>query len=149
VIQARDVVALALLIGVPILLAIVGLVTWRMVGRTLRPVEDIREEVERISSRELGRRVPVPEREDEIGRLASTMNRMLGRLERSQERRRRFVADAAHELRSPVASIRQQAEVAAEHPQTTTVDELARGVLAEDERLQQIGRATVCTPVTG
>src|SRR5206468_7463065 len=74
VIEARDVVALALGIGVPILLAIVGVVTWWMVGRTLRPVEDIREEVERISSRELGRRVPVPEREDEIGRLASTMN---------------------------------------------------------------------------
>jgi signal transduction histidine kinase len=138
VIQAREVVALALLIGVPILLAIVGLVTWWMVGRTLRPVEDVREEVERISSRELARRVPVSGRDDEIGRLATTMNRMLDRLERSQERRRRFVADAAHELRSPVASIRQQAEVAAEHPETTTVDELARGVLAEDDRLQRL-----------
>ena len=49
--DARHVVALALLIGVPLLLVVVGLVTWRMVGRTLRPVEDMREEVERISSK--------------------------------------------------------------------------------------------------
>jgi len=136
--EARRVVTIALLIGVPFVLLAIGVVTWRMVARTLRPVEEIREEVERISSRELDRRVPVPEREDEIGRLATTMNRMLERLERSQERRRRFVADAAHELRSPVASIRQQAEVAVEHPETTTLDELARGVLAEDDRLQRL-----------
>jgi signal transduction histidine kinase len=136
--EAREVVTIALLIGVPLVLLVIGFVTWRMVGRTLRPVEEIREEVERISSRELGRRVPVTERDDEIGRLATMMNRMLDRLERSQDRRRRFVADAAHELRSPVASIRQQAEVAAEHPETTTVDELARGVLAEDDRLQRL-----------
>jgi signal transduction histidine kinase len=138
VIEARKIVTIALLIGVPLVLIVVGVVTWRMVGRTLLPVEEIREEVERISSRELARRVPVSERDDEIGRLATTMNRMLERLERSQERRRRFVADAAHELRSPVASIRQQAEVAAEHPETTNVDELARGVLAEDDRLQRL-----------
>jgi len=134
--EARKVVAIALLVGVPLVLVVVGLVTWRTVGRTLRPVERIREEVERISSRELGRRVPAAVHDDEIGRLATTMNRMLDRLERSQERRRRFVADAAHELRSPVASIRQQAEVAAAHPETTSVDELALRVLSEDERLQ-------------
>ena len=136
--EARRVVTIALLVGVPLVLLAIGFVTWRTVARTLRPVEEIREEVERISSRELGRRVPVPQRDDEIGRLATTMNRMLERLERSQERRRRFVADAAHELRSPVASIRQQAEVAVEHPETTTLDELAQGVLAEDDRLQRL-----------
>jgi len=136
--EARQIVAIALIVAVPILLLIVGSVTWRLVGRTLRPVEEIRDEVERISSRELGRRVPVPARDDEIGRLAATMNRMLERLERSQERRRRFVADAAHELRSPVAAIRQHAEVASEHPDTATVEELAGVVLAEDERLQRL-----------
>jgi len=138
VVEARKLVAISLAIGVPVVLLIVGLVTWWIVGRTLRPVEEIREEVERISSRELGRRVPVPAGGDEVGRLAATMNRMLERLERSQERRRRFVADAAHELRSPVAAIRQQAEVAAEHPETTDVGELAGDVLAEDERLQRL-----------
>ena len=134
--EARHVVALALLVGVPVLLAVVGLVTWRMVGRTLRPVEDMREEVERISSTELDRRVPTPSRDDEVGRLARTMNRMLDRLERGQERQRRFISDASHELRSPVAAIRQHGEVAVEHPETTNLEELAGVVLEEDARLQ-------------
>ena len=134
--DARHVVALALLVGVPLLLVVVGLVTWWMVGRTLRPVEDMREEVERISSTELDRRVPTPSRDDEVGRLARTMNRMLDRLERGQERQRRFISDASHELRSPVATIRQHAEVAVEHPDTTNLEELASVVLAEDARLQ-------------
>jgi signal transduction histidine kinase len=134
--DARHVVALALLIGVPLLLVVVGAVTWRMVGRTLRPVEDMREEVELISSSELDRRVPTPSHDDEVGGLARTMNRMLDRLERGQERQRRFISDASHELRSPVATIRQHAEVAVEHPDTTNVEELASVVLAEDVRLQ-------------
>ncbi|MDP9299731.1 MAG: HAMP domain-containing histidine kinase, partial [Actinomycetota bacterium] len=134
--EARHVVALALLFGVPLLLVVVGLVTWRMVGRTLRPVEDIREEVERISSTELDRRVPTPSRDDEVGRLARTMNRMLDRLERGQERQRRFISDASHELRSPVAAIRQHTEVAVEHADSTNLEEFADVVLAEDARLQ-------------
>ncbi len=134
--EARHVVTLALLVGVPVLLIVVGLVTWRMVGRTLRPVEDMREEVERISSTELDRRVPTPSRDDEVGRLARTMNRMLDRLERGQGRQRRFISDASHELRSPVAAIRQHAEVAVEHPESTNLEELADVVLTEDARLQ-------------
>ncbi len=138
VVEARNVVTIALSVGVPLVLVVVGFVTWWIVGRTLRPVEEIREEVERISSRELDRRVPTRARDDEIGRLAATMNRMLERLERAHDRRRRFVSDAAHELRSPVAAIRQQAEVAAEHPATTSVGDLARVVLEEDARLQRL-----------
>jgi len=123
---------------VPMLLVVVGVVTWRMVGRTLRPVEDMREEVERISSTELDRRVPTPSRDDEVGRLARTMNRMLDRLQRAQDRQRRFISDASHELRSPVAAIRQHAEVAAAHPDSTNLRELADVVLAEDARLQEL-----------
>jgi signal transduction histidine kinase len=136
--EARHLVALALLFGVPLLLVVVGLVTWRMVGRTLRPVEDMREEVERISSTELDRRVPTPSRDDEVGRLARTMNRMLDRLQRGQERQRRFISDASHELRSPVAAIRQHAEVALAHPDSSNLRELADVVLAEDARLQDL-----------
>ena len=66
------------------------------------------------------------------------MNRMLGRLEDAQFRQRRFVSDASHELRSPVASIRQHAEVALSHPEGSTVRELADVVLEEDVRLQRI-----------
>jgi signal transduction histidine kinase len=122
--------------GVPLLLVVMGLVTWRVVGRALAPVEAIRTEVESISTKELHRRVPDPPGKDEIARLATTMNRMLGRLEKGQQRQRRFVSDASHELRSPVATIRQHAEVALTHPAGTSIEELAAVVLEEDVRLQ-------------
>jgi signal transduction histidine kinase len=135
-IDARNTVRNALLFGGLALLAVVGAVTWWMVGRALRPVEDIREEVERISARELERRVPDAPGDDEVARLAATMNRMLDRLQASRDRQRRLVSDASHELRSPVAAIRQHAEVAGRHPESMRVDELAASVLEETDRLQ-------------
>ncbi len=135
-VDARTTVRNALLFGVPALLVVVGAVTWWIVGRALRPVEDIREEVERISARELDRRVPDAPGDDEVTRLAATMNRMLDRLQSSQDRQRRLVSDASHELRSPVAAIRQHAEVASQHPDATQVDALATAVLEETDRLQ-------------
>lgn len=127
-----------LLVGLPLLLLVVGLTTWRIVGRALAPVDAIRREVDEIGGRRLDRRVPEPARRDEISRLASTMNRMLGRLEESQARQQRFVSDASHELRSPVASIRQHSEVALAHPDRTTVPDLAATVLVEDLRVQRL-----------
>ena len=80
--------------------------TWVVTGRALRPVEAIRREVEVIGAEDLHRRVPEPATDDEIGRLARTMNAMLARLEDATDRQRRFVADASHELRSPLTGIR-------------------------------------------
>ncbi len=137
-VEARGAVIVLLGVAVPILLLIVGAVTWYLVGRALAPVDLIRAEVEAISSSELHRRVPDPPGSDEIARLAATMNRMLARLEEGHLRQRRFVSDASHELRSPVASIRQHAEVALQHPEATGTDELARAVLDEALRLQGI-----------
>jgi signal transduction histidine kinase len=125
-------------VTMPLLLLVVGAVTWRVAGGALAPVDAIRAEVEAISSRELHRRVPDPPGKDEIARLATTMNRMLSRLEDGQLRQRRFVSDASHELRSPVATIRQHAEVALSHPGGTSTQELAEVVLEEDVRLQRI-----------
>jgi len=125
-------------IGLPILLLVVAVTTWRVVGRALAPVESIRQEVATISAAQLHRRVPDPPGDDEIARLARTMNSMLGRLESAQARQQRFVSDASHELRSPVASIRQHAEVALAHPDRSTVTELATTVLAEDLRIQRL-----------
>ena len=133
----RAVTAL-LLGGIPLLLLVVGSVSMRVVGRSLAPVEAIRDEVEKISSRDLHRRVPQPSGGDEISRLATTMNGMLARLENSQARQRRFVSDASHELRSPVATIRQHAEVALAHPETSKLEELADIVLLENARLQRL-----------
>lgn len=136
--ETRGTVVGLLAVGVPLLLLVVGIVTWRVVGRALAPVDAIRAEVEAISSRELHRRVPQPTGKDEIARLASTMNGMLTRLEKARLRERRFVSDASHELRSPVAAIRQHAEVAQSYPDGTSTQELAEVVLEEDARLQRI-----------
>ena len=136
--EATAAVSGLLAIGLPLLLVVVGATTWILVGRALAPVEAIRAEVDAISGDALHRRVPDPRAGDEIGRLARTMNRMLGRLEQAQARQRRLVADASHELRSPVATIRQHAEVALAHPDRTTTTELAATVLAEDLRLQRL-----------
>jgi signal transduction histidine kinase len=136
--EATGAVAGLLAVGLPLLLAVVGVTTWMVVGRALAPVEAIRTEVDAISAAALHRRVPDPPADDEIGRLARTMNRMLARLEQAQARQRRLVSDASHELRSPVAAIRQHAEVALAHPDRTTVGELAETVLAEDLRLQRL-----------
>jgi signal transduction histidine kinase len=135
--EATAVVTRLLGIGLPVLLAVVAVTTWWTAGRALAPVEAVRAEVDEISAAELHRRVPAGGR-DEISRLARTMNRMLDRLERAQTRQREFVSDASHELRSPVASIRQHAEVALAHPDRTTVPDLAGTVLAEDLRVQRL-----------
>ncbi|MGH9287868.1 MAG: sensor histidine kinase [Acidimicrobiales bacterium] len=136
--ESTSVVTNLLMVGLPVLLAVAALTTWLVVGRALAPVESIRREVDAISSAELDRRVPNPPGNDEIARLAMTMNSMLERLERGQARQRRFVADASHELRSPVASIRQHAEVAQAHPDRTTVGALAETVAAENLRVERL-----------
>jgi signal transduction histidine kinase len=125
-----------LAIGLPALLAVVAATTWRLVGRALAPVDAIRVQVDAISAAALDRRVPEPSASDEVGRLAATMNRMLDRLEQAQHRERRFVADASHELRSPIAAIRQHAEVALNHPELG--DGLAGVAHAESLRLQSL-----------
>ena len=127
-----------LLVGLPLLLLLVGGTTWVVTGRALAPVERIRREVEQVTGDRLDRRVPEPASRDEIHRLALTMNEMLGRLEQSSERQRQFVADASHELRSPLAALRQTAEVARAHPGALPDGELETAVLEEGERMQRL-----------
>nr|WP_082533982.1 HAMP domain-containing sensor histidine kinase [Marmoricola sp. Leaf446] len=127
-----------LLVGLPALLLLVGGTTWVVVTRALRPVERIRQEVEQITGDRLDRRVPEPPSRDEVHRLAHTMNGMLARLQAAQERQRQFVGDASHELRSPLAGIRQTAEVARAHPGAMPEGELADAVLEESVRMQRL-----------
>lgn len=136
--ESTEVVTVLLAVSVPILLLLVGVIAWLLVGRSLAPVEAIRGEVEEISGTQLHRRVPAPPGTDEIARLAITMNEMLARLERSHLRQRQLVADTSHELRSPLASIRQHAEVALAYPERMGTSELAETVLAESLRLARM-----------
>ena len=136
--EALSTVAGLLIVAVPLLLILVAVTTWLVAGRALRPVNRIREEVDGITAERLHRRVEVPPSADEIAALATTMNGMLDRLDASATAQRRFVSDASHELRSPLATIRQHAELAQAHPGTTSIGELAEVVSEEGLRLQGI-----------
>lgn len=102
----------ALAVTYPLLLAVLALLAWRVVGWTLRPVEELRRGAEEITGAAGVGRLPVPDGRDEVHRLAVTLNGMLDRLEAARARQRAFVGDAAHELRSPLASLCTQLEVA-------------------------------------
>lgn len=130
----------ALLVGVPLLLLVLIGVTWWLVGRALRPVEEVRAEVADITEHALDRRVPVPATRDEIARLAQTLNSMLDRLHAASERQRAFVADASHELQSPLASFRTQLEVALAHPTSAEWTAVAADLLADTQRLERLAR---------
>jgi signal transduction histidine kinase len=127
-----------LVVGLPLLVLIVAAVTWWAVGRTLRPVRRISRTMAAITASDLHRRVDVPLARDEIGQLALTVNETLARLDTSVEQQRRFVADASHELRGPLAALRADLEISVTHPERTAWSEVARDTLGDVERLQHL-----------
>jgi signal transduction histidine kinase len=128
----------AALIGTPVLVAFLAGVNWLVIGGALRPITELRRGAEDISGTRGPGRLPVPQTSDEVHSLAVTLNDMLGRLEAAKERQRAFVSDTAHELRSPLASIRAQLEVAIDHPDRGDWRETARDVLADTLRLAKL-----------
>ncbi len=131
--------ALVLLaIGGPLVVATVALVTWWVAGRALQPVEAMRRRVDGIDATSLGSRVPLPAARDEVWLLGGTLNRMLDRLESAVRAQRQFVSDASHELRSPLAVLRTNVEVAAAHPETTDWPATASVLLEETERVEHL-----------
>jgi signal transduction histidine kinase len=125
---------------VPALIWIVGLTTWWIVGRSLGRVEAMRAEVADITASSLERRVPRPAADDELGRLAGTMNAMLERIESAAARQRQFIGDASHELQSPLAASRTQLEVALTYPERAEWAQVAADVLREHDRMEQLVR---------
>lgn len=134
--QATATVAWSLAAGLPVVIGLVAILIWLLAGRTLRPVEAIREEVADISGDDLHRRVPVPDSHDEVARLAETMNEMLDRLQAAADAQRRFVSDASHELRSPLAVLQATLEIALAHPGDIPWPVVASDALGEAGRLQ-------------
>ena len=130
---ALDALRLPALIGLPALLALVASLTWILIGRALAPVTAIRQKFTEITASDLHQRVPVPPARDEVARLAVAMNATLDRLETAVRQHRRFVADAAHELRSPIATLRTRLELG-----RATAPELAGEALVDVGRVQSL-----------
>ncbi|GAB2871742.1 hypothetical protein GCM10027176_86590 [Actinoallomurus bryophytorum] len=124
-----------LLPGVPALLLLVALLTWTAVGRALKPVSAIRGKMADITAHDLDQRVPEPDSRDEIAALARTVNATLDRLQVAVEQHKRFVADAAHELRSPLAVLRTRLELTAYRTEAPAVPAQA---LVDVDRIQTL-----------
>jgi signal transduction histidine kinase len=136
--ESTGVLVTLLTVAVPVVVLLLAGLVWLLVGRTLRPVEAIRAEVAAIGGSELDRRVPEPDSDDEIARLAKTMNSMLDRVETAARQQQQFVADASHELRSPLTRIRSELEVDLAHPGHADPGATHRSVLEEATALQRL-----------
>jgi signal transduction histidine kinase len=129
---------LSLAISIPIAVSLLAAVVWWLMGRALAPVEAIRAEVSGMHGADLHRRVLIPKNDDEIFRLALTMNALLERVEQATNRQREFVADASHELRGPLTRVRSLLEVSIAHPTSAKPEATYRSVLSDITQLQRL-----------
>ncbi len=132
------IVALLLACGGPVIVAVAAGASYWLVRRSLQSVDAIRGRVAEISTSDLAERVPVPASRDEISALAVTMNEMLSRLEAGHRAQQRFVGDASHELRSPLATIISGLEVAQAHPELLDAELAVNTLLPEAQRMSAL-----------
>ncbi len=130
--------ATALAVGVPAIIVLLGVVGWWLLGTALRPVDAMGRQAAAIPGTDLHRRLDVPPSGDELARLATTFNDLLARIEAATDRQRRFVADAAHELRTPLAALRARMEIDLRHPPPAAADTAT--VRTRQQSLQQVTR---------
>jgi signal transduction histidine kinase len=131
-------VALLLACSAPIIVAVAAGASYWLVRRSLQSVDAIRQRVAEISTSDLAERVPVPASRDEISALAVTMNEMLARLEAGHNAQQRFVGDASHELRSPLATIISGLEVVEAYPELLDTDLAVNTLLPEAQRMSAL-----------
>jgi signal transduction histidine kinase len=127
-----------LLIAGPIALLLATLAGYGLAGLALRPVESMRRRAAAISAERPGERLPVPQTRDEVERLGETLNAMLARLEAALVRERTFVADAGHELRTPLALLRTELELALRHGEG--VEELRQALRRSSEEVDRLAQ---------
>ncbi|MFJ7244323.1 ATP-binding protein [Kitasatospora sp. NPDC098652] len=127
-----------LAIGAPLLLAVLTGTCWALTGHALRPVETLRRQAEQITTAHLDQRLAVPPSRDEVARLAETLNDLLTRLDTSISRQRQFIADAAHELRNPLSTLKTELETATRRPGSTHWATTLPDLLAETTRLSAL-----------
>jgi two-component system, OmpR family, sensor kinase len=137
--EALASLATLLLAGGPIALALASLAGYGLAAAVLRPVEAMRARAAAVSATSPGQRLPVPRGSDEISRLGETLNAMLARLEDALARERRFVSDAGHELRTPLAVLKGELELALRQPRSRTeLEQALRSAAEETDRLAQL-----------
>lgn len=122
----------------PLVLLVVATATWWLARQALAPVDQMISDVAEITSSQLDQRVTEPPGDDEIARLAHTMNAMLARLEHALIREKQFIQDASHELKSPLSALRTTLEVSALHPEITDWSETTQIALSEADRMQRL-----------
>lgn len=135
--ESVEELAAALVVGTPAVVAVLAVLTWLLVGRALRPVDALRRQAADIPGTALDQRLTVPESGDELARLAETFNALLARVEAATARQRAFLADAAHEIRSPLASLRTQLEVAGLHHDAQWREQLPH-LVEDSQRLSRL-----------
>ncbi|GFG54984.1 two-component sensor histidine kinase [Mycolicibacterium agri] len=131
-------VVIALALAAPIVVLASGAMTYLLVRRSMRSVDEIRSRVAEISTSDLTERVPVPDKRDEVAALAVTMNEMLARIEAGHSAQQRFVGDASHELRSPLTTIISALEVAVAHPELFDDEWAKTTLIPEVHRMQAL-----------
>jgi two-component system, OmpR family, heavy metal sensor histidine kinase CusS len=129
---------MAYLLALPLAAFVTGLGGWWLAGRALAPMRELTNAAAAIGPDNLGQRVPVPATRDEIARLATVLNEMLARLERSLRQAERFAADASHELRTPLTIIGGEIEALLRHGSLGEASE-ARLVSVQEE-IGRLGR---------
>ncbi|WP_246236529.1 sensor histidine kinase [Actinomadura chibensis] len=120
------------------LLVLITWWTWHTIGRVFVPIDGIRAEMADFSERGLDHRVPVPQTGGEVRSLAETVNSTLARLQEATDRERRFVSDASHDLRNPIAGLRTRLEVLLDEPADTDWKPAVRAALRDTGRLNDI-----------
>ncbi len=139
--EALDRLLVLFAIGGPVALLLTSLAGWALAGGALRPVERMRVEASAISASEPDRRLPVPSADDELRRLATTLNDMLARLQEAIARERRFVDDASHELRTPLGILTGELELALTRPRSSTeMEATIRRASEEADRLTRLAQ---------
>lgn len=126
--------------GIPLIVVALGVVIWLLLGRALGRLDSIRAEVDRISAENLDSRVAGDGVDDEVGRLAATMNAMLGRLDTAAQRQRDFIADVSHDLQSPLAAQRVALELALARPGEVDTSRLRTEVLGPTSDMERLVR---------
>lgn len=121
-----------------LLLALSAVFSWRMTGRVLEPVQQMRRKAAEISTSNLSERIPIPRRDRDLAELANTFNELIARMEAAFDEQKRFISDAGHELKSPIAAVGVMLELLRNHPEAVDEAQVLEDIAGENNRMRAI-----------